>query len=160
MTLAVWNCHSRKVSPPPRVRETKRSPRQILPKQYLPGVQTPAKLPLSGGTKSFPGLFCVGGLARPGRRGRQSFRKGAVSCPLSHLPSNSSESRENPSLRPSEAAWLRSGQDGGLVCQKDNKFASGEPPRRLQFSVPCDTISSTYRRAVCFPRSRSSLSAF
>ena len=52
MTLAVWNCHSRKVSPPPRVRETKRSPRQILPKQYLPGVQTPAKLPLSGGTKS------------------------------------------------------------------------------------------------------------
>ena len=108
----------------------------------------------------FPGLFCVGGLARPGRRGRQSFRKGAVSCPLSHLPSNSSESRENPSLRPSEAAWLRSGQDGGLVCQKDNKFASGEPPRRLQFSVPCDTISSTYRRAVCFPRSRSSLSAF
>ena len=54
MTLAVWNCHSRKVSPPPRVRETKRSPRQILPKQYLPGVQTPAKLPLSGGTKSVP----------------------------------------------------------------------------------------------------------
>ena len=52
MTLAVWNCHSRKVSPPPRVRETKRSPRQILPKQYLPGVQTHAKLPLSGGTKA------------------------------------------------------------------------------------------------------------
>ena len=51
MTLAVWNCHSRKVSPPPRVRETKRSPRQILLKQYLPGFQTPAKLPLSGGTK-------------------------------------------------------------------------------------------------------------
>ena len=50
MTLAVWNCHSRKVSPPPRVRETKRSPRQILLKQYLPGVQTPAKLPLSGDT--------------------------------------------------------------------------------------------------------------
>ena len=58
MTLAVWNCHSRKVSPPPRVRETKRSPRQILPKQYLPGVQTPAKLPLSGGTKSFGLFFC------------------------------------------------------------------------------------------------------
>lgn len=51
MTLAVWNSPSRKFSPPPRVRETKRSPRQILPKQYLPGVQTPAKLPLSGGTK-------------------------------------------------------------------------------------------------------------
>lgn len=57
MTLAVWNCHSRKVSPPPRVRETKRSPRQILPKQYLPGVQTPAKLPLSGGTKRRRGVF-------------------------------------------------------------------------------------------------------
>ena len=57
MTLAVWNCHSRKVSPPPRVRETKRSPRQILPKQYLPGVQTPAKLPLSGGTIWFRGFF-------------------------------------------------------------------------------------------------------
>ena len=48
----------RKVSPPPRVRETKRSPRQILPKQYLPGFQTPTKLPLSGGTKGFR-CFCI-----------------------------------------------------------------------------------------------------
>ena len=51
---------SRKFSLPPRVRETKRSPRQILPKQYLPGFQTPAKLPLSGGTKRRRVFFLYG----------------------------------------------------------------------------------------------------
>lgn len=81
MTLAVWNCHSRKVSPPPRVRETKRSPRQILLKQYLPGVQTPAKLPLSGGTNMpdwiLPVLLAaafVSGLVG-GLIGRKLFKK-------------------------------------------------------------------------------------
>ena len=43
-----------KVSPPPKMREAKRSPRQILRKQYLPEVRTSTKAPLSGGTKGSP----------------------------------------------------------------------------------------------------------
>lgn len=35
----------------------KKSPRQILPKQYLPGIRTPAKLPLSGDTNFLSGVF-------------------------------------------------------------------------------------------------------